>query len=453
MQNYKLKNNDMKKAFFLVVGALTLPFVAGAATLSISPSSQNVNVGDTFTVTVNLDTQNTNIDGVDLRYLNYNPALLQVQDANPSVSGVQIAPGSLMPSTLANSVNPTFGRVTFSQVALGGSKYKGSGVLATITFKALASGNANVSLNYTPNSTTDSNVAAAGADALNAVVNGSYTIGEGAGSGGGSTSGGGGGSATSGGSTTLGGGGGSSSGGGYSYGTVGGTGSGYSGCTPGLMIASLSRNLSFGAKGDDVTSLQKFLIEKGYLSADNATGYFGMLTQAAVQKFQAAQGIVSSGSPETNGYGAVGPTTRARINSLSSGSVASTCTGILPSGVAKVLTRRLALASTGDDVKTLQEFLISKGYLSAGNVTGYFGPMTMAAVKKFQAAEGIVSSGDPETTGYGAVGPGTRAKINAMLGSSAGGAGSGGSSTSVQAQIEALQKQVNDLLLKLQQSQ
>src|SRR6185295_12563709 len=45
-------------------------------------------------------------------------------------------------------------------------------------------------------------------------------------------------------------------------------------------------------------------------------GYFGSLTQAAVQRFQAAQGIVSSGTPSTTGYGRVGPTTMARINDL-----------------------------------------------------------------------------------------------------------------------------------------
>lgn len=431
------------KRIFIVGAMLLVPGMVGAATLSLSPSSQSVNVGDTFTVTVNLDTQNVNIDGVDLRYLNYNPALLQIQDANPSVSGVQVAPGTLMPSTLANSVNSDLGRLIFSQVTLGGSKYKGSGVLATITFKALAAGNANVSLNYTQNSTTDSNVAAAGIDVLNAVVNGSYNIG------GGSS-----GVATGGSSSGGGGGGGGSSGGGYAYGTTG-TGAGYSGCVPGLMISSLTRNLSFGAKGDDVINLQKFLIGKGYLAADSATGFFGMLTQAAVQKFQTAQGIVSSGSPDSNGYGAVGPMTRGRINSLIGTSVASNCAQ-LPPGVAMVLTRNLALGARGDDVKALQNFLVNKGHLTADNVTGYFGMLTQAAVQAFQRTNGIVSAGDPNSTGYGAVGPTTRGKINALLGgSSAVGNSSGGSgsSASIQAQIEALQKQVNDLLQKLQQGQ
>lgn len=169
----------MKASFYTVcavVIACVLPSVASAATLSVSPSSQTVKTGDTFTVTVQLDTQGSSIDGVDIRYLSYNPALMQVQDAVAATPGIQIAPGTLMPSTLLNSVDNASGRIAFSQVAMGGTKYSGSGRLATITFKALAAGTANLTFGYTSQSTTDSNIAAAGADILNAVINGSYVI-------------------------------------------------------------------------------------------------------------------------------------------------------------------------------------------------------------------------------------------------------------------------------------
>jgi peptidoglycan hydrolase-like protein with peptidoglycan-binding domain len=125
---------------------------------------------------VNLNTQSASIDGVDLKYLNFSPAILQVQDANSNSSGVQITPGGLMSATLVNSVDNSLGRVTFSQVNTGGTKYTGSGVLATISFRALTAGNATVSLNYTPNSTTDSNVASLGSDVLSSVSSGSFTV-------------------------------------------------------------------------------------------------------------------------------------------------------------------------------------------------------------------------------------------------------------------------------------
>lgn len=73
----------------------------------------------------------------------------------------------------------------------------------------------------------------------------------------------------------------------------------------------LNRNLSLGSRGYDVTQLQDFLINKSFLTRDNRSGYFGRLTQAAVQKYQSAHGIVLSGSPATTGHGVVGRKTRA----------------------------------------------------------------------------------------------------------------------------------------------
>lgn len=84
----------------------------------------------------------------------------------------------------------------------------------------------------------------------------------------------------------------------------------------------LSRNLSFGSRGSDVTQLQQFLISQNLLSADSATGYFGRLTLVGVQKFQCKAMQICSGSPYTNGYGSVGPKTRAAI--------ANTCAIVTP---------------------------------------------------------------------------------------------------------------------------
>ncbi len=293
----------MKKIVILTI--LFFPSFAFAASLGLSPSSQSVNVGDTFTVVVALDTQGASVDGVDLRYLNYNQNLLQLQDANSNTAGVQIAPGSLMPMTLANTADVNAGKITFSQVtAGGGNKYQGSGTLATLTFKALAAGTADIFFSHGSGVTTDSNVAAGGKDVLTAVVNGSYAINNSAG---GSTTSGGGSSSSGGGSSGGGGGGGTSA----SVG-VGAVATCYGGGT----VANLNHNLYRSLKGLDVTTLQNFLISQGLLASDANTGFFGPLTEKAVQAFQKANGLVSSGTPLTTGYGNVGPITRAKINSL-----------------------------------------------------------------------------------------------------------------------------------------
>ncbi len=71
--------------------------------------------------------------------------------------------------------------------------------------------------------------------------------------------------------------------------------------------------LSPGMSGAAVTALQKFLVNQGLLSIDSVTGFYGALTQSAVQNFQTQQGVVSSGSADTNGYGVVGTRTSAAI--------------------------------------------------------------------------------------------------------------------------------------------
>src|SRR3989344_1799280 len=81
---------------------------------------------------------------------------------------------------------------------------------------------------------------------------------------------------------------------------------------PVSICPALHRALTFGAQGDDVAQLQKFLASQGIFTG-SATGFFGVQTQAAVQAWQARNDIVSFGDPSTTGWGAIGPTTRAWI--------------------------------------------------------------------------------------------------------------------------------------------
>lgn len=74
----------------------------------------------------------------------------------------------------------------------------------------------------------------------------------------------------------------------------------------------VTRVLRYGSQGDDVRALQERLREEGVFDGE-ATGYFGAATQAAVQRFQSEEGIISSGSAESTGFGAVGPRTSRRI--------------------------------------------------------------------------------------------------------------------------------------------
>lgn len=91
--------------------------------------------------------------------------------------------------------------------------------------------------------------------------------------------------------------------------------------TPTILI---NKQLDFGATDPQVKALQQFLNKQGFKVAESGqpgsagyeTEYFGPSTQAALQKFQASQGIVSTGTATTTGYGRLGPQTLSAIQKL-----------------------------------------------------------------------------------------------------------------------------------------
>jgi peptidoglycan hydrolase-like protein with peptidoglycan-binding domain len=81
------------------------------------------------------------------------------------------------------------------------------------------------------------------------------------------------------------------------------------------------------------------------------------------------------------------------------------------------LTKRLRKGDKGDDVKTLQEILATDpDIFPEGQVTGFFGPLTAKALRRFQERAGLESVGE--------VGPKTLELLNKFL--AQGGAGNSG---------------------------
>jgi peptidoglycan hydrolase-like protein with peptidoglycan-binding domain len=125
--------------------------------------------------------------------------------------------------------------------------------------------------------------------------------------------------------------------------------------------------LNRGNRGSQVTALQQQLAAAGYYSGP-ITGFYGSSTQASVRRFQQARGLPVDG--------VAGPNTLAALNGT--GGSSST----LPTAT---LLRR---GSRGSAVTQLQRTLAAKGFYS-GPVTGYYGGLTEAAVRRFQQARGL----------------------------------------------------------------
>ena len=121
-----------------------------------------------------------------------------------------------------------------------------------------------------------------------------------------------------------------------------------------------------GDRGDVVRSLQKALIAAGVNVPGGADGIFGRGTQGAVRTFQESVGLPATGEvDEITGH----------------------LLGLAPAPALPTLGQR------GDSVRSLQQALIDAGVNVRGGADGIFGNATTAAVKNFQTARKLSSTG------------------------------------------------------------
>jgi fibronectin type 3 domain-containing protein len=110
-----------------------------------------------------------------------------------------------------------------------------------------------------------------------------------------------------------------------------------------------------------------------------------------------------------------------------------------------LLTASLYYGLRSDQVSTLQSLLVSHGYLASNFATGFFGNLTLQAVQKFQCDNGVLCSG----AGWGIVGPKTRTILNGLADGTATASSSPLSTTSLNAQLQALEQQLLNLEAQL----
>lgn len=146
--------------------------------------------------------------------------------------------------------------------------------------------------------------------------------------------------------------------------------------------------LDIGAKGKKVETLQRRLIELGWLSG-RVTGKYDEATQAAVLAFQKkTKGLWEDGIAGPDTLQALYSSNATRNGSSSNSSGTSGSSGGKP--------ETLEMGSTGSEVRRLQQKLKDLGYLS-GSADGSFGVATQAAVIAFQKNNNLTADGKAGT--------------------------------------------------------
>jgi hypothetical protein len=131
----------MKRRFLIILTSMLLlsPFGAGAvgaATFAPSPSAQSVEVGTRFTVDLLVNPNGTDLDTVRA-YVNFPEDLLRVEDVSLGPLFPRQSPG--------NAADNASGSISVGGFNLGGAVTQ-SGTFATLTFTALAAGEATVEI-------------------------------------------------------------------------------------------------------------------------------------------------------------------------------------------------------------------------------------------------------------------------------------------------------------------
>ncbi len=139
----------------------------------------------------------------------------------------------------------------------------------------------------------------------------------------------------------------------------------------------ITQYLQRGSQSSQVVELKRFLSAQGLLSHVSFSTYLGTATEAALKQWQSLRGIEASGT--------TGPVTRRAL--------AQCGTSVNNTAQCPSITRTLYRTTRGNDVLSLQLYLISQNFLRSDSATGFYGILTEQAVRRFQALRGIEETG------------------------------------------------------------
>jgi murein DD-endopeptidase MepM/ murein hydrolase activator NlpD len=148
-----------------------------------------------------------------------------------------------------------------------------------------------------------------------------------------------------------------------------------------------------GASGDAVWSLQQALINSGVQVKGGADGKFGLATSIALGKFQALKGLAVTKAVDESTAIALGllaapaPKTTSKKTVVAASAPVVTATPVADSTI--TIDTLPARGQKSENVRTLQNALITAGIEVKGGADGVFGVATSVSIGKFQSAQGL----------------------------------------------------------------
>ena len=175
--------------------------------------------------------------------------------------------------------------------------------------------------------------------------------------------------------------------------------------TEAMLMNAQYRELTTGDKGDDVKRLQETLQNLGYYQG-KLSGQYLEGTTSAIQSFQEKNGLTGTGTADVktqqllfsaSALSKEAPQTTASVDS--DDDLGDTNDVVIAAdgdadGVAQdaEYTKKLSRGSKGEQVKLVQQRLTDLGYFD-GPISGNYMNQTQAAVKEFQAKNGLTADG------------------------------------------------------------
>ncbi|MCK4722972.1 MAG: hypothetical protein KAT75_06695, partial [Dehalococcoidia bacterium] len=143
--------------------------------LSIQPPSETVGVGEIFELVIQADAGDQLVSGIDA-FVDFDPAYLEVVDADAGTPGIQVIPGSALPTVIVNEADNSLGTIDFSAGKLGAPFPTNTFTVATIRFRALASTSPSTAVCFSTDPPRQTRADYAGNDVTGTLTCGTVTI-------------------------------------------------------------------------------------------------------------------------------------------------------------------------------------------------------------------------------------------------------------------------------------